>query len=144
MRYIIILLSLLSCSSIQRNFQEKEMILSVDFQDNFEGDIVSFKTNDCEVFNNKKLYSHPNFGFTDISVKFIENEYELIMFIENNGKVVKKKKCTKLDDILISIKVNNNLNQYRVDISEGKYIGFTSRLGNRLYIEQSHYPFGYD
>lgn len=130
-----------STESQNEIINKDELILSIDFQDFFEEDKVSFLINDCLVFKNRILTSDKIDGLTDIIIKIKKENSASVIFINNKEKV----KCKTIDDsVELKIYVNEIENTFTLDLSNGKFVGLEKMNNNRLRLNQSKRQFEYD
>ena len=120
---------------------KKEMVLRIDFQDFFENDTVSLYFEDAKIFKDLIVNSDEILGMTDISLEVIKENSN--NFVVKNQKT--EIKCSPRSNRYFNILVilNAKRNEYEIDISKGKYIGFGKKV-NEVYMTQSKEPFEYD
>src|ERR1700678_4389712 len=101
-----------------------QAIFQVDFQDHFQNDTVSLEINGCSIFSRKLLTSDRSTGLTSaiVEAQLTNNEQIKINF---NGQ---SSLCTYSEGkIFMSIVLNNFVKKYEIDLSKGKYIGFSKK-----------------
>jgi len=120
---------------------KKEVIFQIDFQDFFHNDTVTLRINDCLVFKDHQLTSEISTGLTDARVKgYLDDEMQISIFFSSESHLCMYSK----DKISISIVLNHYIKKYVVDLSKGRYIGFSKKDKNELSFSQSQKPFIYD
>ena len=133
---------MLNCKSITQNIKLKTdtFEMEVHFQDKFQEDLLSLSVGSCSVFNDLKVTSEFSTGFTGILVKITDYSiiFKLRKSIENNF-ICKGNNMTTL-----TILLNGQKYVLNIDISKGKYIGFSKKGENELYLLQSKIQFEYD
>jgi phosphoribosylformylglycinamidine (FGAM) synthase-like amidotransferase family enzyme len=120
---------------------EIQTIFQVDFQDFFQNDTVTLGINGCSIFSNKLLTSDRSTGLTSAIVKAqLTNNAQIKVYFNGQSFLCMYSK----DKIFISIIFNHFEKKYEVDLSKGKYIGFSKKDKHELIISQSKRPFIYD
>jgi hypothetical protein len=140
-RFIVIIFVLInSCAMIKKQDTKSEILLEINFQDFFNGDVVGFKFNDCYVFDTIKLYSDRSTGLTKLQIKILKGEI-------NNYVLYLDKKITcesKKNDPEMTITVNGKEHKYVINMRKGLYLGFSKKDQQDLFFYQSITPFEYD
>lgn len=129
---------IMSCTvKSQKNM---ESYLEIDFQDYFQNDTVSLSIDKYLVFANMPLNSDFSTGITDIQVKIYKQRKG--GFVKYGKSRIKIGNLTGL--LNISVSLNGNKNEFKVDIAKGKYIGLSKKGDNNLRLYQSKEPFEYE
>ena len=114
--------------------------LEIHFQDFFLNDRMGVKFNQCEVFKNLEVSSDKSTGTTGVQIKlFKEHNSYLIRWLD------KKFVCNQTNGaISLVIALNGAEHNYSIDISKGKYLGFSKKNKGELSFVQSQTSFVYD
>lgn len=118
-----------------------DTVFQIDFQDFFSKDFVELKVNACNVFADT-LTSDKSDGFTDMRINAYLKKGEPTYFIKYKDKSVE---CSsEKEGLNLIVTLNGYQNKFKIDFAKGKYIGFSKKNKNELYITQSEKPFVYD
>ncbi len=141
--YILLLnVNINACSLSKQNSTMNDSIqFEIDFQDFFINDTASLIINDCTIFSNITLVSNGSTGLTNMRIKEsgIKGSDCQVKYLD---KLIKCRISN--DEIKLTILLNGKENKYAINISNGKYIGFSKKHGGELYFIQSKIPFQYD
>jgi hypothetical protein len=111
----------------------------IDFQEGFKKDIISLEINQYSIFKNRVAICNRQ-SLTNTFVKvYLFDEGGLITFCDESLKI---NKITF--PIVLTISLNDNLNEFTIDLEKGKYIGFGKKNNSELEFYQSKIPFPYD
>ena len=131
-----------SCSSTKQNMDiSKGTILEIDFQDFFQRDKIGLNLRDCLILKDTLLTSNKTDGFTGLSVKVFSSNNEIVWVKYLNKEVECKINPQKIP---ITVFLNEKASCYEVDLSKGKFIGFSKRNETELYFNQATTSFVYD
>jgi hypothetical protein len=135
--YVLFILAFFNAKS-QGN---KTFFFQIDFQDFFVHDTVCLSINQYYILNKKVLTSDFSTGVTDGIVE---------VFHCNNGSVLIKigKDSLKIKRLSTPIKIkvflNGRLSKYKINLDQGRYIGFSKGKINKFVFYQSKRPFEYE
>ncbi len=118
-----------------------EIVLSIDFQDFFDGDTVSLQVEECEIFSDQELTSDGSLGLVDLEIHIARKSPTQILIIYNEAR----KTCTHDvgERIVLRLVLNGQVDFFKVNPRKGRYVGFEKRR-NRIVMRQSKRPFEYD
>lgn len=120
---------------------DTDVAFQIDFQDFFSKDFVELRVNTCTVWADT-LTSDKSDGFADLRINAFLKKGEPIYFIRYRDKSVE---CgSGKGELNLIVTVNGRENQFKIDFSKGRYIGFSKKSKNELYIKQSEKAFVYD
>ena len=139
---LLVLLQLyISSNHVRSTVKEKEMVFEIDFQDFFLKDTASLNINGSVIFKENQLTSDRSTGLTNIITKgYLQNNDTINVIFKNTAKHIEFSN----NKISISLIFNHYPWQYLVDLSKGKYIGFSKKGKNEIVFRQSLKPFVYD
>jgi len=143
MKYIVFTLILFQnciANFFNKDKLSEEAKIEVHFQDFFKDDFISLTINNLEIITNEKLFSEPSTGFTGLVIKITKDNVFLVI----NNKVLKKNKFEINQSFFLKIRLNNKEHLYEINISHGKYIGFSKKTGDNLDFIQTEKKFIYD
>ncbi|SKB90504.1 hypothetical protein [Macellibacteroides fermentans] len=133
-----IALMVFSCSANSQNMVYR--CFEIDFQDFFKNDTVSLSVNHHQVFKNEILNSDFSTGITNVRVR--------VCFHKKRGLIVYESKSFEIDNlsqpIVLKVHINGVLNEYKINLKQGEYIGLSMKRSGGLNIYQSKMPFEYE
>lgn len=131
----------LGCSSNRnKEVNGNSSILEITFQNYFNKDTVSLKINDCVVVKRETITSNEILGITGLKINLIDKE-KIQLRTEN---IILPCKIDIDDKFTLEVTLNKKVSEkFKVDIKNGKYIGF-NKVEGKIAISQSMKPFEYD
>ncbi|HRH49129.1 MAG TPA: hypothetical protein PLP23_10270 [Panacibacter sp.] len=125
-------------------------VMGIDFQQGFMNDTVSLKINDFDIFNNRILNTDTNYNFAGVRIYFygLKNDKVAVSIATSNSESdsfdsIKFSKID-IDHVILKLNINNNLSEFSVDLTKGKYIGASKIPDNKSDFFQKHIDFAYD
>jgi hypothetical protein len=118
------------------------LLFQIDFQDFFKKDTISLKVDQCVVLADTPLTSDRSTGFTGVYIQAYALDDQHFKLIYNNRVIV----CPgKANAISLNLWINKKEEDYIVDLSLGKYIGFSKQdNASKLSLNQRLTPYEYD
>ena len=137
------LLFLVTYSLVLMNFSfiNTKDIIVIEFRDFFKNDTVSLSINKVRILQNKTLQSDESTGTTGekIILKCNDNKY----YVFHEGKKIFIADVNQ-KQILLKVSVNMVSSTYNIDVSRGKFVGFSKSDGNSLKMMQAAKTYIYD
>ncbi len=120
---------------------EPSLIFQIDFQDFFKKDIISLSINDKKILENECITSEPSMGLTKLRVICYRSNNHVLIQITGKDHIQYIKIRRKIN---LMIDLNGSEIAYKIDLQKGKFIGFSKKGINQLYLRQFRQPFMYD
>jgi hypothetical protein len=117
-----------------------ETTLEIEFQDFFKDDKVSLKFNECTVLTDVVVNSNESTGLSSVRLKIYKKGKAYQISYADSSINCKKNN----DEIEIAVILNGKGNKYVIDVSNGKFIGFSKKSETELFFLQSKMPFEYN
>ncbi len=140
MKFLLIALFLMK-SIISFSQEEPSLIFQIDFQDFFNKDIISLSINDKRIVENECITSEPSMGLTKLRIKCNKSNDQVLIQVLGKDYVQHLKLNRKIN---FKLELNGSKFTYKIDLLKGKYIGFSKRGSNQLYLRHFQQPFMYD
>jgi hypothetical protein len=135
---------MITVSAIDGQYQQPgpSLLFQIDFQDFFKNDTISLKVDQCVVLADTPLTSDRSAGFTGVSIQAYALDDQHFKLVYNNRLIV----CHgNANAISLNLWINKKEEDYMVDLSLGKYIGFDKeKSASKVRLNQRLTPYEYD
>jgi hypothetical protein len=126
-----------SCSnaniSSKKDNEMKELYMQIAFEDFFDNDLLDLYIDNKLVIQRDTLKSGFSDGVTNTILNIFESKNGYVMDVHKHSiKYVPKDHM-----VLVSVVLNGNKTEYRIDQNEGKYVGFSKNKDGSLEFRQN-------